>query len=136
MPARVRSQTACRLLAPRSTASTICALDTALQSQICVSSAICSGARSGTSIGGGNSSSERRSASGRSSANACATAGHQRSVADEDRANEPVVADDQLLVDAPGRLRVADDLVVFVDGVPQAHDGDVESGHFELRGEP
>ena len=41
---------------------------------------------------------------------------HERSVADQDGADQPVVAHDQLLVDAARRLGVADDLVVFLDG--------------------
>ena len=46
-----------------------------------------------------------------------ASDGTMRAVADHDRAGQPVVAHDQLLVDAARRLGVADDLVVLLDGI-------------------
>ena len=58
---------------------------------------------------------------------------HDRPVAHDDGAGEPVVAKDQLFVDAARRLGVADDFVVFLDRIFVAHHGDLHAGDFQLR---
>ena len=55
-----------------------------------------------------------------------------RTVADDDGTDELVVAEDQLLVDAPGGFGIADNLVVFFNRVFLAHHRDVDAGDFQL----
>jgi hypothetical protein len=58
---------------------------------------------------------------------------HDRAVADHDGADEPLLAHDQLLVDAPRRLGICDDFVIFVRGLFLAHHREIDARHFELR---
>ena len=77
-----------------------------------------------------------RPASGVDSANACEQRGTIAPSPIDDRADEPVVADDQLLVDAARRLRVADDLVVVFDGSLSPMTASVDARHLQLGRRP
>ena len=89
---------------------------TALQSQICAVSGMRSGAGgAGRARRSGRAARTAVATSGRDSRNAWISDGTTAPSPMHDGAGQPVVADDQLLVDAARRLRVADDLVVFFD---------------------
>ena len=57
-------------------------------------------------------------------------------VADQGGADQPVVADDDALVDALARLGEDHELVVVALGRLEAHRGHVDAGDLELRGDP
>ena len=61
-------------------------------------------------------------------------AGNHRGIAEHDRAAQPPVADDQLLVDAARRLRILHDLVIGIVGVLLAHRGELDAHHLQLGG--
>ena len=134
VPARVASQTACSPRAPSMTASMMSPLETALQSQICALSGMRSGDGSGVLNERGNSSSARLASSVRAVAERLEQRRHDGAVAHDDRADEPVAAHDQLLVDAARRLLIAHDLVAGVLRFLPPHHGDVETGDLEPGG--
>ena len=57
-------------------------------------------------------------------------------VADDDRASNPVAADDQLLVNAAPDFRIAHDLVVVLDRFLQPHHGEIDARDLQLRRHP
>ena len=119
VPARVASQSARMLRHPLWTACAIRPFVTPLQLQICASS--------GRSAARGGSVGARRACERKEQLGAIVgqrllaieglqKAGRRIGIAEQDRAGQPSVADDQLLVDAARRLRVLHDLVILSSG--------------------
>ena len=134
--ARVQSRTACRPRAPPSTASTIRPFETALQSQICArvraGRRLATGGPGAPPISGNNISDRFEREHGRL-VKGLRQPGDGRRIADDDRASDPVAADDQLLVDAAPDLRIAHDLVVVLDRLLHPHHGEIDARDLQLR---